>query len=172
MCAINRSIGCVIFFNTINLILCQFKTFFNMSLETKSSVVSLSNCFHRTLSTPTVILFAASACVGEKGYLLMMLQKKLIHKRLLRCLNCAFMYIWQCTESGWDGDNFLLSIPGFGCDWKSVGNTAVLVIAEQCVHSVRAFSFSCSAPPVGRKLGESTTCPPGTDWPAGIFHDI
>lgn len=51
------------------------------------------------------------------------------------------MYIWQCTESGWDGGNFLLSIPGFGCDWKSVGNTAVLVIAEQCVHSIRAFSL-------------------------------
>lgn len=85
-------------------------------------------------------------------------------------------FVLSCTlgniQSGWDGDNFLLSIPDFGCDWNSVGNTAVLVIAEQCVHNVKAFSFSCSAPPVGRKLGESTTCTPGTDWPAGICHDI
>lgn len=56
---------------------------------------------------------------------------------------CAFMYLWQHAESVWDGGNFLQSIPGFGCHW-SVGNTAVLVIAEQCTMS--GLAFSCSAP--------------------------
>lgn len=106
MYAINRSTGDVIFFffNTINFILCQFFIFKNVIRnQEQCAVVSLSNCFHRTLSTPTVILFTASACVGEKGHPLMMLQKKLIHKRLLWCLNCAFnmhgslsMHWWFC----------------------------------------------------------------------------